>query len=93
MLSIGERPRPPQTGEGGGWGRGCTSGLGHLVSIEHQVTIAAHTPGPFLWSLLPNGGVVVQSKAQVVVDEVLTRGLYLQKSSQYNGQGQVSGHS
>ena len=52
---------------------GCTSGLGHLLSIEKQVTVATHAFGPPMRRILPNCGVVIQRKAQVVVDQVLAR--------------------
>lgn len=48
-----------------------TSGFGHLVSIEHEMAIAAHALRPLVWSILPDGRVVVQGKAQVVVDQIL----------------------
>lgn len=63
-------------------GQGRTSGLGHLLPIEKQVAIASHALGPLLWGILPDGGVVVQGKAEVVVDQVLARGLHLQRGSQ-----------
>lgn len=62
-------------------GQGGTSGFGHLLSIEEQVAIASHALRPLLRSILPDGGVVVQGKAEVVVDQVLARGLHLQGSS------------
>ena len=48
-----------------------TSGLGHLLSIQQQVTIAAHAPRPLLRLVLPDGRVVVQGKTEMVVDQVL----------------------
>ena len=78
VKAKGERKggRKGGGGEGRMW-RDCTSGFGHLLSIQHEVTVAAHAFGPLVRSVLPDGGVVVQGKAQVVVDQVLARGLQL----------------
>ena len=48
-----------------------TSGLGHLFSVQQQMAVAAHALGPLVRLSLPNGCVIVQGKAQMVVDEVL----------------------
>ena len=48
-----------------------TSGLGHLFSIQQEMAITAHALGPLVRLSLPNGCVIVQGKAQMVVDEVL----------------------
>lgn len=49
----------------------ATSGLGHLFSVQQEMAVAAHALGPPLGLPLPYGCVIVQGKAQVVVDEVL----------------------
>ena len=46
------------------------------------MTIAAHALGPLVWGILPDGCVVVQGKAQMVVDQILARGLRLHTMSQ-----------
>ena len=48
-----------------------TCGLGHLLAIEQQVSVAAHALRPFGLVLLPDGCVVIQGKAEMVVDQVL----------------------
>ena len=48
-----------------------TSGFGHLLSVEHEMAIAAHAFGPLIRSVFPDGGVVVQAEAQMVVDQIL----------------------
>lgn len=42
------------------------------------MTIAAHALGPLIGGVLPDGRVVVQAEAQMVVDQILARGLHLQ---------------
>ena len=49
----------------------CTCGLRHLFAIQQEVSIAAHAFGPLLRAALPDGGVVVQRKAEMVVNQIL----------------------
>ena len=46
--------------------------LAHLLAVEHQVTIRAHAEGPFF--LREYSSVVVDSKCQMVIDEIFARG-------------------
>ncbi len=48
-----------------------TSGFGHLLSIQQEMAVTAHALGPLVGLSLPNGCVVVQGKAEMVVDQVL----------------------
>jgi len=48
-----------------------TSGFGHLFSIQQEMAITAHALGPPVRLTLPNGCVIVQGEAQMIVDEVL----------------------
>ncbi len=59
-----------------------TCALAHLVAVEQQVSIAAHSPGPLGGVVLPDGCVVVQAEGQVVVDQILTRHLQPQQKIQ-----------
>lgn len=68
-----------------------TSGLGHLLSIQHEMPIAAHALGPLVRGTLPDGRVVVQSKAQMVVDQILARSLQLQMISRSLGKRYSTG--
>ena len=55
-----------------------TSGFGHLLSIQHEMAVAAHALWPLVGGILPDGCVVVQAETQMVVDQVLARSLQLQ---------------
>ena len=48
-----------------------TSGFGHFLSIQQEMAVTAHALGPLVGLSLPNGCVIVQGKAQMVVDQVL----------------------
>eukprot|EP00760_Papus_ankaliazontas_P003200 PhM_4_TR11492/c0_g1_i1/m.5952 len=46
-------------------------GLGHLLLLDENVTIAVDALGPLRRVVLPDGGVVVQEHCQVVLDQIL----------------------
>ena len=62
-----------------------TGGFGHLLGVEQQVPIGAHCAGPLGGVRVPDGGVIVQRKGQVVVDQVLARHLPRTHTSRASG--------
>lgn len=52
-------------------GQEVTGTLGHLLSVQHQVSVGSHSLGPVLFA--EKGGVDVDTEGQVVRDQVLSR--------------------
>ena len=42
----------------------------HFLCIQHEMTVASDGFGPSVWSVLPNGCMVVEAEGEVILDQV-----------------------